>query len=221
MIAAVEYNSSTAWPGMICDKIYVSGNPFMVVPAWAINPELYKGKFSSLYRISSSSSYEHIRYITGGEPFHHYIEEFINKLHRTIHCPIRIDTDGAYPFRLKTLLETDQVSHVGLRLWYPSQRYKLHKAFPVEAIQESLKIVQQFPSSEIVIPYDPNYTMIETIEEALDWNDNVVVKVLNSNSARVGTVYGKNNSYILADEIAKLTAIVESLANKTQTIEVI
>ena len=221
MIAAVEYNSSTIWPGMLCDAIYISGNPFMQIPSWAPYPELYIGRFSSKYDIDLSTSDDRIKYITGGEPFCYYIEYFINKLYDTTHCPIRIDTDGAYPFRLRKLLETTHISHVGLRLWYPPDRYKLYKAFPVEAIKESLKIVQQFPSSEVLIPYDPNYTTMETIEQALTWIDNVVIKVLNPRTSRHGTVYGDKNSYNLADEIARLTSIVKGLANKSQNIEVI
>ena len=221
MIVAVDYNSSTIWPDMVCDAIYVSGNPFLQIPPWAPYPDLYTGRFHSKYEESLSTATDRVRYITGGEPFCHYIEYFIEKLYHATHCPIRIDTDGAYPFRLERLLQTSHIAHVGIRLWYPPTKYKLYRAFPPEAINKSLQIANDFPSSEVIIPYDPNHTTIETIQEALTWTDNVVVKLLSPTVERTGTVYNSSNSYSIANIAAELIPKIKGLAKPSQHIEVI
>jgi len=170
-IATIDYSSEAVWPGQNCDVLYVEGSPFSEHPRWSPWPALFENlRLHSLYDIDKTSP-EEFRVITGGEPFLQGVELFVKKLKRAINCPVRIDTDGAFPGRLKLAARSGIFDHVALRIWAPIGKYNSTGLLPKGVINDSLTALEQFPSHEIIIPYDPDNVDLKQTYESIKGYD--------------------------------------------------
>ena len=157
-IATVEYNSKSVWPDQNCDVIYVGGSPFYEHPRWSPWPALFLNRnFNDLYDIDENTDHDNFRVITGGEPFLQSVELFAEKLKGAINCPVRIDTDGAFPGRLSRAIRNETFDHIALRIWAPISKYHISGLLPANVINDSLHALETSISHEVIVPYDPNY----------------------------------------------------------------
>jgi organic radical activating enzyme len=163
-VATVEYNSESVWPGQKCDVLYVEGTPFYEHPRWSPWPALFqRARFNALYDINKNLSDDDFRVITGGEPFLQGVELFTAKLKDAIGCPVRIDTDGAFPSRLLNAIDKELFDHIALRVWAPPSKYESLGLLPKGIIDDSIVALERMPSHEIIIPYDPDFVDIVAI----------------------------------------------------------
>lgn len=82
--------------------------------------------------------------ITGGEPLvHDDIEEFIVRI-RSMGYEVKLDTNGSFPDKLKSILDKDLVEYVAMDIKNTIERYAMTVGVPgfdTEAIKRSIRII--------------------------------------------------------------------------------
>ena len=83
--------------------------------------------------------------ITGGEPLmSHGIEDFIRRIKQT-GLLVKLDTNGAYPEKLKALLDEGLIDYVAMDIKNSREKYAMTvglKEYP-EKIEESIKLIME------------------------------------------------------------------------------
>ena len=213
-IAVVRYNLAGLIPDEICDALYVPWTGFEEHPVWSPNAGLYNMEsFNAEYNISDTDP-NNWRVITGGEPFlQGGLESFVGLLYDAIGCPIRVDTDGAFPGRIKNLVQKEVVAHMGIRIWAPLSKYRRLRLIDESVIQQSLYEVTRSVSNEVIIPFDPNFVNLEcTLDEINSFDiEQITVIVLGEPNmevpdSRLDYLYGIDDRYDpkeIASELSK------------------
>ncbi len=199
-IAVVRYNLANLISNEICDAIYVPWSGFEKQPIWSCNPGLYSIEpFNTHYDIEATND-SNWRVITGGEPFlQGGIERFMSMMYEAIGCPIRLDTDGTNPYRIKKVIIEETIAHIALRIWVPPSQYNRYRLVSNDIIDQSIHELMNAPSHEVIIPYDPNYTKLNEILEEISKLDieNITIQVLgeidkNTPDVRYNIIYEEN-----------------------------
>jgi pyruvate formate lyase activating enzyme len=103
--------------------------------------------------------------ITGGEPLlSHGIEDFIRRIKQT-GLLVKLDTNGAYPEKLKALLDEGLLDYVAMDVKNSHEKYAQTvglKAFP-EKIEESIRLIM-----EKAPDYEFRTTVVKELHETQD-----------------------------------------------------
>ena len=165
-IASPDLISATAWPGKVCYLVniqrcnYRCG--FCNVPELIFEnsetPVLTEEKvLSKLERLKDKKFIDAVC-ITGGEPLiHPEIENFIRKI-RKFKFPVRIETNGSQPSRLKRLIEYGLIQSVSLDIKTSREKYNLAAGCKVKLrkIEKSILITSHLDDYEFrttIVPH--------------------------------------------------------------------
>ena len=103
--------------------------------------------------------------ITGGEPLLcHDIEEFIKKI-RSLGLLVKLDTNGTFPEKLKSLLDQGLVDYVAMDIKNSKEKYALTagvKEFPAEIEKSIDLIIEKAPD------YEFRTTVVRELHEEAD-----------------------------------------------------
>ena len=107
--------------------------------------------------------------ITGGEPLiHDDIEEFIMKI-RDKGLQVKLDTNGSFPDRLKSIIDKGLVEYVSMDIKNTNARYPMTVGVPdfdTEPILRSIKIIE-----ESGIDHEFRTTVVDQLHRAEDFRE--------------------------------------------------
>ena len=98
--------------------------------------------------------------ITGGEPLlHDDITDFLEKV-KKLGYPVKIDTNGSFPDKLKELIDKKLVDYISMDVKAPKNKYTqlTGKKIDIKKIQKSIKLIQ---NSEV--DYEFKTTFVPTL----------------------------------------------------------
>lgn len=136
--------------------------------------------------------------ITGGEPLlQEDILEFITKIKQMGYL-IKIDTNGANPYKLETLLEKKLIDYVSMDVKASKHKYELLTGKPVDIskIDASISIIKEFAPD-----YEFKTTIIPTL---LDKQDILEIASWLNKSKRYYLQQFKNNTLLISQKLQKI-----------------
>lgn len=150
VIAGLEKVSLLDYPGKVSSVIFTYGCNLRC--PYCHNPELVIEELSKSESLQEEYVLDFLKkrkklldgvVITGGEPLiHKDIEKFVQKI-KDIGLLVKLDTNGGYPKRLKSLLKKDLLDYIDMDIKYSEDIYKkgLNGGRPIPNIRESIDII--------------------------------------------------------------------------------
>ncbi len=173
-IRAIIPVSAIDYPGYIATTIFTGGCNFRC--PFCHNIELVLNHLS-LPQISVNQVIETIEKrkklvdalcITGGEPLiYDDVVDVVKYIKRKLHIPIKVDTNGSFPQKLKMLIEEGHINYVAMDIKTSMEKYSLASGVKVNTddIQESINILTHLMNKyEFRTTVVPEYVTIEDIE---------------------------------------------------------
>jgi pyruvate formate lyase activating enzyme len=187
-IARYQKLSLIDYPGRICGKVVVSGCnfrcPYCHKTELIFNPNKLsnieeRDVLNHLYRVKR---YLKGLVIGGGEPtLHNGLVSFAYKV-KSLGYPLKIDTNGTNPNRLKKLVEEELVDYISLDVKAPMDRYQevVRYRVDVQKIMESIRVLRRgavdYEFSVTAVPGLVDGKEIEKIAQILVGSKRFVIK---------------------------------------------
>jgi pyruvate formate lyase activating enzyme len=150
IIAGLEKTSLLDYPNRISSVIFTYGCNLRC--PYCHNPELVIEKIEKDNILSEEYVLDFLKkrkffidgvVITGGEPLiYRDVDKFIKKI-KNIGLLVKLDTDGGYPKKLKSLIKKGLLDYIDMDIKYPKEVYEkgLNGGQPIPNIQESIDII--------------------------------------------------------------------------------
>jgi pyruvate formate lyase activating enzyme len=110
--------------------------------------------------------------VTGGEPFmQEDLPVFLTKI-KSLGFLVKVDTNGAYPEKLKALIESQLVDYIAMDVKAPKEKYSQLAGVPVDVsrINASIDLIKQkAPQYEFRTTFVPTLLVKEDIVEIGRW----------------------------------------------------
>ncbi|MEI7719188.1 MAG: anaerobic ribonucleoside-triphosphate reductase activating protein, partial [archaeon] len=174
-IKHIEKTTFVDYPGKISCTIFLYGCPFRC--GFCYNPSLVLKEETP--NISEQEVLEFLEKrvgllegvcFTGGEPLMNIEIDFLEKI-KALGYFIKIDTNGSYPEKLKDLIDKKLVDYVAMDIKGPKEDYSeiVGVMFPMNRLEESIRVVSQFPNYEFRTTIIEKIHTKEKIESMLKW----------------------------------------------------
>jgi len=149
-ISGLERSSLLDYPDKVSAVIFTHGcnlrcpychNPELVIEGFCKKTEITK-KYLFQFLESRTGKLDGI-VITGGEPLvHEDLPKFIKKI-KSMGYPVKLDTNGTYPKKLKKIIKDGLVDYIAMDVKYPRSDYIKSSARKTigSKIEESIKII--------------------------------------------------------------------------------
>ena len=167
IIAGFEKTSLLDYPGKVSAIVFTYGCNLRC--PYCHNPELVTEplKEENIFKEEDIFSFLEKRknkldgvVITGGEPLiQKDLPQFIQKI-KDLGFLVKLDTNGGYPSKLKSLLKRNLLDYIDMDVKYPKELYEngLNGGKRIKDIQESIQIVK-----DAGIPYSFRTTYVKSI----------------------------------------------------------
>jgi pyruvate formate lyase activating enzyme len=151
-IGGLEKSSLIDYPNKVAAVIFTHGCNFRC--PYCHNPELVIEPLNPSNEVSHKYLFEFLKsrvnkldgvVITGGEPLiNEDMEEFIKKI-KDLGYLVKLDTNGTFPSRLKTLIRKNLLDYIAMDVKYPKSDYikSSSRKGITEKIMKSIKIIME------------------------------------------------------------------------------
>jgi len=137
--------------------------------------------------------------ITGGEPLlHKDITDFLEKV-KKLGYPIKIDTNGSFPEKLKELIDKKLVDYISMDVKAPKNKYSqlTGKKIDIKKIQKSIKLIQNSD-----IDYEFKTTFVPTL---LTKEDIIKIGEWLKGSKKYFLQQFKNDTSLISSQLKKIS----------------
>jgi pyruvate formate lyase activating enzyme len=174
-IAGLQKTTLIDYPGKIACTIFLHGCNFRC--GFCYNPDLVIREFTKGFEKKEILEFLKKRKgkleavcITGGEPLIYIEEDFLKEI-KNLGYLIKIDTNGSFPDKLKSLIEKKLVDYVAMDIKGNKDSYKKITSSEViiEKIEESIKIINEFENYEFRTTIVEKFHDEEEIENLGKW----------------------------------------------------
>ena len=175
LIKGLQKTTLIDYPGKIACTIFLFGCNFRC--GYCHNPELvitpknfdYPENEILLF-LEKQKKYLDGICITGGEPLLNIDFEFLRKI-KNMGYKIKIDTNGSFPEKLKEIIEEKLVDYIALDIKTSRENYEkaVNSVVLLEKIEESIKIISNFPEHEFRTTVVERFHDEEEIKEIMAW----------------------------------------------------
>ena len=170
------------YPGKVACTIFIYGCPFRC--GFCFNPSLVLKEetpdITEEYILDFLKNRENLIEavcFTGGEPLMSIDEKFLKKI-KSLNLKIKIDTNGSFPEKLQDLINKKIVDYVAMDIKSSKNNYEktIGINFPIEKIEQSIKIISQLPSYEFRTTIVPKIHTKENFKEMMEWLKSITNK---------------------------------------------
>jgi pyruvate formate lyase activating enzyme len=181
-IKHIEKATFIDYPGKIACTIFIYGCPFRC--GFCYNPSLVIKEGAKdlqeeeiLDFLKSRKGILEAVCFTGGEPLMSIDINFLAKI-KSLGLKIKIDTNGSYSEKLQELIDKKLVDYVAMDIKSSKELYEktIGINFPIEKIEESIKIVSRLPEYEFRTTILKNIHTKENFKEMMDWIKSITQK---------------------------------------------
>ena len=175
LIKGLQKTTLIDYPGKIACTIFLFGCNFRC--GYCHNPELvitpknfdYPENEILLF-LEKQKKYLDGICITGGEPLLNIDFEFLRKI-KNMGYKIKIDTNGSFPEKLKEIIEEKLVDYIAMDIKTSRENYEkaVNSVVLLEKIEESIKIISNFPEHEFRTTVVERFHDEEEIKEIMAW----------------------------------------------------
>ena len=175
LIKGLQKTTLIDYPGRIACTIFLFGCNFRC--GYCHNPELvitpknfdYPENEILLF-LEKQKKYLDGICITGGEPLLNIDFEFLRKI-KNMGYKIKIDTNGSFPEKLKEIIEEKLVDYIAMDIKTSRENYEkaVNSVVLLEKIEESIKIISNFPEHEFRTTVVERFHDEEEIKEIMAW----------------------------------------------------
>ncbi len=175
LIKGLQKTTLIDYPGKIACTIFLFGCNFRC--GYCHNPELvitpknfdYPENEILLF-LEKQKKYLDGICITGGEPLLNIDFEFLRKI-KNMGYKIKIDTNGSFPEKLKEIIEEKLVDYIAMDIKTSRENYEkaVNSVVLLEKIEESIKIISNFPEHEFRTTVVERFHDEEEIKEIMVW----------------------------------------------------
>ena len=175
LIKGLQKTTLIDYPGKIACTIFLFGCNFRC--GYCHNPELvitpknfdYPENEILLF-LEKQKKYLDGICITGGEPLLNIDFEFLRKI-KNMGYKIKIDTNGSFPEKLKEIIEEKLVDYIAMDIKASRKNYEkaVNSGVLLEKIEESIKIISNFPEHEFRTTVVERFHDEEEIKEIMVW----------------------------------------------------
>ena len=175
LIKGLQKTTLIDYPGKIACTIFLFGCNFRC--GYCHNPELvitpknfdYPENEILLF-LEKQKKYLDGICITGGEPLLNIDFEFLRKI-KNLGYKIKIDTNGSFPEKLKEIIEEKLVDYIAMDIKTSRENYEkaVNSVVLLEKIEESIKIISNFPEHEFRTTVVERFHDEEEIKEIMVW----------------------------------------------------
>jgi pyruvate formate lyase activating enzyme len=174
------------YPEKITCTIFLSGCNFRC--GYCHNPELVIGENKIKYSeeeildfLENRKKYLEGVCITGGEPLLDIRIDFLKKI-KSLNYLIKIDTNGSFPGKLKEIINKGLVDYIAMDIKGNKEKYKeiVNSFVDLDKIEESIRIVSNFPNYEFRTTILERYHGEKEIIEMTEW----IKRITGSNEHR-------------------------------------
>jgi len=116
---------------------------------------------------------------TGGEPLMTITTDFLKKV-KALGYKIKIDTNGSFPEKLKEIISLNLVDYIAMDIKSSKEKYSrtIGLDFPIEKIEESIKIISNFPEYEFRTTILESIHTKQEVENMFKWLKSLTNKKL-------------------------------------------
>jgi len=165
------------YPGKVACSLFLFGCNFRC--GFCHNPELIEDRYSKLEEYSQEEVLEFLKKrkkyldgicITGGEPLMTIEKGFLRKI-KEMGYLIKIDTNGAFPEKLKELIEEKLIDYIAMDIKSSKEKYKsvINKEIDIEDIEKSIRIVSNLENYEFRTTVLPLFHNVDDIIKIKNW----------------------------------------------------
>jgi pyruvate formate lyase activating enzyme len=181
-IKHIEKTTFVDYPGKISCTIFLYGCPFRC--GFCYNPSLVLqeetedlGQEEILDFLKKRIGLIEGVCFTGGEPLMNLDIEFLEKI-KALGYFIKLDTNGSYPEKLKELINKKLVDYIAMDIKGPKENYQeiVGVMFPMNRLEESIRVVSQFPNYELRTTIIEKIHTKEKVESMLKWVNSLTNK---------------------------------------------
>lgn len=226
-IKHIEKATFIDYPGKIACTIFFHGCPFRC--GFCYNPSLVIREDS--IDLSQTEILDFLKSrigtidavcLTGGEPLMSIDVKFLEKI-KELGFKIKIDTNGSYPEKLQELVDKQLVDYVAMDIKSAKEDYEktIGISFPLEKIEESIKIISQLPEYEFRTTIIPAIHTKEKFQKMLEWTTSIANKKIKTFSLQGFKNHGdfiddkyKQEKNTTEDYLKELKQIAENYCEK-------
>ena len=175
LIKGLQKTTLIDYPGKIACTIFLFGCNFRCGychnPELVITPQSYNySENEILIFLEKQKKYLDGICITGGEPLLNIDFEFLRKI-KNMGYKIKIDTNGSFPEKLKEIIEEKLVDYIAMDIKTSRENYEkaVNSVVLLEKIEESIKIISNFPEHEFRTTVVERFHDEEEIKEIMIW----------------------------------------------------
>src|SRR3990167_2794743 len=175
LIKGLQKTTLIDYPGKIACTIFLFGCNFRCGychnPELVITPQSYNySENEILIFLEKQKKYLDGICITGGEPLLNIDFEFLRKI-KNMGYKIKIDTNGSFPEKLKEIIEEKLVDYIAMDIKTSRENYEkaVNSVVLLEKIEESIKIISNFPEHEFRTTVVERFHDDEEIKEIMIW----------------------------------------------------
>ena len=180
IISGLEHVTLIDYPGEVACTIFLKDCNFRC--QFCYNPELVFGNVSEEIPVEDILSYLKRKKgkidavcITGGEPLLTLDEDFVKKI-KEIGYKVKIDTNGSFPDKLKSLIDKGLVDYVAMDIKSSPDKYSeiVQTGFVKDKIEQSIKLIGALPAYEFRTTCSERFHDIEEIKKIGEWITSLV-----------------------------------------------
>ncbi len=183
MIRKIILESSIDFPGKFGPVIFVSGCTFRCgfchnAGLMSEEKDIDENDIIEKIKTKTKAGWYTGVCITGGEPtIHPELLDFIKKL-KSLGLAVKLDTNGSNPELLKKILNSKLVDYVAMDIKGQKEDYEkiVRVKVDLEKIEESMKLVVQFPKYEFRTTILKKFHSSENILKMVKWISQVIEK---------------------------------------------
>ncbi len=200
IINSINKCSLIDYPGKISCIVFLQGCNFHC--GYCYNPETieldtekYITKIDFLKFLSDRKNKLDGVVLSGGEPLLTLEEDFVNEI-KKMGYDIKIDTNGSFPNKIKSLIENDLVNYIAMDIKGAKEDYNqiAEREVNLDDIENSIKLIAELDNYEFRTTFVERYHDVQKILKTVNWVYGLIGKKIKKFTINGFKNFGKFNN---------------------------